>query len=81
MTCIKTGAHIFLRPYSAYAHGDVFKVGDVYLFRLVWFGYTPAREEIHFILTDWDEWFDQYETGQNRPSLLVAVAEKVVTVE
>ncbi len=32
MTCVKTGADVYLSSHGAVLHGDMFKVGDVYIF-------------------------------------------------
>lgn len=61
MTCIRTGATIFIEPnYCAY-RGDAFFVEGVYLFRLtsasVSFGEVPP--EPHYTVVDYAHWFDQ----------------------
>lgn len=77
MTCIKTGAHIFLRPYGAYALCDAFLINGSYIFRVVHFGYESIRPEVHFAVEEIAHWFDQYETGTNRASTMIVAFNKV----
>jgi hypothetical protein len=50
MSCIKTGAYVWLQDYGMYAVGDMFQVGNAILFRANPDSYThnaPEREVTH----------------------------------
>lgn len=33
--CVKTGCEVWLQEYKCWSRGDAFKIGDVYVFRLI----------------------------------------------
>lgn len=69
MTCIKTGAHIYLAPYDEYLYGDAFEVNGVYYFRICERSLKPLLPVLHFIVNDYANWFDK---DTARDSTLVA---------
>lgn len=60
MTCLKTGADIYLAPENATFRGDVYMLGDVYTFRLTNASrrYGFPAQDADWIVEDWDQWFD-----------------------
>lgn len=60
MTCIKTGAQIFLEEYGNYLIGDMFQFGDAYVFRAVAKGLEPLRPQLHFRIIRLAHWFDEH---------------------
>lgn len=62
MTCIRTGAIVFVEPHYCAYRGDVFLVGDAYIFRLTnasaTYGEVPG--EPHYMVVDYDHWFDEH---------------------
>lgn len=62
MSCYKTGAHIFLAPYNAWAVCDVFEFGDQFLFRITHVDFDPnrpIRDVLHFTVDGVGHWFDK----------------------
>lgn len=59
MTCIHTGAHIFVVSHHVYARCDAHQFGKTYIFRVVVTDFEPLEEVIHFTVKDFDEWFDR----------------------
>ena len=76
--CVKTGAHALFKPYGWYIYGDMFKSGDMWLFRIVHYGDQPVSQQLHYEVLTYQKWFDQYATGQDRASTLVASSEQIV---
>ena len=50
MTCIKTGANVYLYTHGASIHGDLFEVGDVYILavnnREFCWNHAPTRANV-----------------------------------
>lgn len=76
MSCVKTGASIFLVDYGLYAYGDAFRFGDHYLFRVCHVG-EPAASVKHFSVANHTEWFDRHKESSDRSSTLVVPATSV----
>lgn len=61
MTCVRTGCHIYIEPYSEFAYGDAFEVsGPVHYFRLVQRSFTPLIPRLHFTVHSYESWFDMH---------------------
>lgn len=59
MTCIHTGAHIYVHSHGVYARCDAHQFGKTYVFRIVEADFHPMETVIHFTVKDFDEWFDR----------------------
>ena len=60
MTCIKTGAHVFLEEYGEWAYGDVHLVNGVHILRVAQVEFSPIYLDKHFTfhaITNW--WKDK----------------------
>jgi hypothetical protein len=63
MTCVKTGCHIYLSEYNAYAYGDAHQFGNVFVFRLVGGpSHSPLDETLHYTVHNSLEWFERNRT-------------------
>lgn len=71
MTCIKTGAHVYLHCYGEWLYGDMHKVGNNHILRAVARSFTPFRPVKHFTIYNFDYWWDKHDMSTNRPSTLV----------
>lgn len=78
MTCVKTGCHIYIIPYGAFAYGDAHEVDGVYFFRLVERAPVPTGPVIHYEVNNFDTWWDQSD-DPHRPSTLVARGMDVIS--
>lgn len=64
MTCIKTGANVFFEHIHEIAHGDLHKIGDVYIFKYVEASRRMAKKGDKYALSidaglAWDKYFYQ----------------------
>lgn len=59
MGCLKTGAHIKIKPYDVWAVCDAFAEEGVFIFRISRVSSKPLRDYQHFAVYDWTNWFDQ----------------------
>ena len=59
MTCMKTGAEIYIDQYGEWAHCDAFVVNGVAVFRIVQTSREPMADKIHYTVHSVDEWFDK----------------------
>lgn len=71
MTCIKTGAHAYLHCYDEWLLGDMFKVGNNWIMRVVDQSRDPIRPIKHFVIYNFDYWWDKHNTSPASPSTLV----------
>lgn len=81
MTCVKTGCHIYIIPYGAFAYGDAHEVDGVYFFRLVEVKTSPTGEVIHYEVNNYDSWWDKDIAADIawRPATLVAKGADVLS--
>ena len=63
MTCIKTGAHVFLEEYDEWAYGDMHIVGSVYVFRVAQVEFGPIYSVMHFTVHSIANWFKDQPYG------------------
>lgn len=75
MSCIKTGASIYLRHYGRSFRGDAFLIEGCYIFRLTSASgqYVAPGTDFDFTLTDHSLWFNQ----DNTYSTLIASEHQV----
>lgn len=69
MTCIKTGAHAFVRVYGEYVYGDAFEINNLLIMRIVQIRREPIMPMLHMRIGEPDLWFDK---GVQRTSTLAA---------
>lgn len=57
MTCVKTGADIYIIPYGLFAHCDAFEVADVTYFRISHTAPTPTAHVLHYEVNNFENWW------------------------
>ncbi len=63
MTCIKTGAVIFIEPYQEFAYCDAFEINNIAYFRIVErIRLGQSKDillDINYVIYDYQNWFDK----------------------
>lgn len=64
MSCVKTGAHIFIKSYGIWCYGDAFSIHDkdtarVAYFRIVQESHRPIYPMLHFTVEEVENWWDR----------------------
>lgn len=84
MTCVKTGADIYIIPYGEFAHCDAHECNGAFFFRISHVSRSPTGSVIHYEVNNVDSWWDRGEENDDergRPiySTLVADASSVIS--
>lgn len=77
MSCIKTGAQIYIVPFGVWCICDAFEVADAIYFRIAGESDVPERDALHFEVGNYENWWDRHAEG--RCSTMICNTSEVVS--